>query len=88
MRALLAGYTFIGFALLHFPPVTSRPLRGLFLIGSETKQLSCFPFKFALFLCFYFLPTEVATCSPRLPIFILDLTSETLKLSGASERRT
>ena len=63
MRTLLAGYTFIGFALLYFPPVTSSPLRGLFLIGWETKQLSCFPFRFALFLFFNFLPTEVATCS-------------------------
>ena len=71
MRTLLAGYTFIGFALLYFPAVTSCPFRGLFLICWETKQLSCFPFKFALFLFFffYFLSTEVATCSPRLPIF-------------------
>ena len=69
MRTLLAGYTFSGFALLYFPPVTSCPLRGLFLIGWETKQLSCFPLKFALFLLFHFLPTEVATCSPRLLIF-------------------
>ena len=43
------GYTFIGFALLCFQTVTSCPLRGLFSIGSETKQLSYFPFKFTLF---------------------------------------
>jgi len=43
---------------------TSCPLRGLFSIGSEIKQLSCFPFKFALFLFFHSLLTEVATCSP------------------------
>ena len=46
---ILAEYTFIGFALLCFQTVTSCPLRGLFSIGWETKQLSCFPFKFALF---------------------------------------
>ena len=33
VRALLAGYTFIGFALLCFQTVTSCPLRGLFSIG-------------------------------------------------------
>ena len=49
VRTLLAGYTFIGFALLCFQAVTSCPLRGLFSIGWETKQLSCFPFKLALF---------------------------------------
>ena len=49
MRTLLAGYTFIGFALLCFQTVTSCSLRCLFPIGQETKQLSCFPFKFALF---------------------------------------
>ena len=48
-RTLLAGYTFIGFALLCFQTVTSCPLRGLFSIGSGTKQLSYFPFKFTLF---------------------------------------
>ena len=48
VRTLLAGYTFI-FALLCFQTVTSCPLRGLFSIGWETKQLSCFPFQFALF---------------------------------------
>ena len=42
-------------ALLCFQTVTSCPLRCLFsiidysIIGRETKQLSCFPFKFALF---------------------------------------
>ena len=30
VRTLLAGYTFIGFALLCFQTVTSCPLRGLF----------------------------------------------------------
>ena len=40
---------FCGFALLCFQAVTSCPLRGLFSIGWETKQLSCFPFKLALF---------------------------------------
>jgi len=70
MRTLLAGYTIIGFASLYSPPVTSCPLRGLFSIGWQTKQLSCFPFQFPFFV-FYFLPTEVAsTCSPRLPIFL------------------
>jgi len=49
MRTVLAGYTFIGFAVLCFQTVTSCPLRCLFSIGRETKQLSCFPFKFALF---------------------------------------
>ena len=49
MRTLLAGYTSIGFALLCFQTVTSCPLRCPFSIGWETKQLSCFPFKFALF---------------------------------------
>ena len=49
MRTLLAGYTFIGFARLCFQTVTSCPLRGLFSIGSETKQLSYFAFKFTLF---------------------------------------
>ena len=49
VRTLLAGYTFIGFALLCFQAVTSCPLRGLFSIGWETKQLTCFPFKFTLF---------------------------------------
>ena len=44
VRTLLAGYTFIGFALLCFQAVTSCPLRGLFSISWET-----FPFKFALF---------------------------------------
>ena len=43
------GYTFIGFTLLCFQTTTSRPFRGLFSIGWKTKQLSCFPFKFALF---------------------------------------
>ena len=54
MRTLLAGYTgtFIGFALLFFQTVTSWFLRGLFSIGWETKQLSCFPFKFALFILY------------------------------------
>ena len=37
VRTLLAGYTCIGFALLCFQTVTSRPLRGLFSIGWETK---------------------------------------------------
>ena len=51
MRTLLARYTgtSIGFALLCFQIVTSSPLRCLFSIGTETKQLSCFPFKLALF---------------------------------------
>ena len=49
MRTLLARYTFTGFALPCFQTATSCPLRGLFSIGWETKQLSCFPFKFALF---------------------------------------
>ena len=51
MRTLLAGYTgtSIGFALLCFQKVTSCPLRCLFPIGWETKQLSCFPVKLALF---------------------------------------
>ena len=49
VRTLLAGYTFIGFALLCFQTVTSCTLRGLFSIGWETKQLTCFPFKFTLF---------------------------------------
>ena len=49
VRTLLARYTFIGFALLCFQAVTSCPLRGLFSIGWENKQLSWFPFKFALF---------------------------------------
>ena len=51
MRTLLARYTgtSIGFALLFFQTVTSSPLRCLFSIGKETKQLSCFPFKLALF---------------------------------------
>ena len=41
MRILLAGYTFIGFALLYFQTLTSCPLRGLFSIGWENvKQLS------------------------------------------------
>ena len=48
VRTLLAGYTFIGFALLCFQTVTSCPLRGLFSIGLETKQLTCFPSKFTL----------------------------------------
>ena len=33
VRTLLAGYNFIGFALLCFQTVTSCPLRGLFSIG-------------------------------------------------------
>ena len=41
--------TFIGFALLCFQTVTSCPLRGLFSIGWETKQLPCSPFEFTLF---------------------------------------
>ena len=49
VRTLLAGSTFIGFALLCFQTVTSCPLRGLFSIGSETKQLSYFLFKFTSF---------------------------------------
>ena len=49
MRTLLAGYTFIAFSLLCFQTVTSCPLRGLFSIGWETKQLTCFPSKFTLF---------------------------------------
>ena len=49
MRTLLAGYTFIGFALLCFQTLASCPLGRLFSIGWETKLLSCFPFKFALF---------------------------------------
>ena len=49
VRTLLAGYIFIGFALLCFQTVTSHPLTRLFSIGWETKQLTCFPFKFALF---------------------------------------
>ena len=49
VRTLLAGYTFIGLAPLCFQTVPSCPLRGLFSIGSETKQLTCFPFKFTLF---------------------------------------
>ena len=52
MRTLLAGYTFIGFALLYFPPLTSCPLRGLFSIGPETKQLSCFHLSLLYFCCF------------------------------------
>ena len=39
-------------------------------VNLQTKQLSCFPFQFPFFLFFYFLLTEVATCSPRLPIFV------------------
>ena len=42
VRTLLAGYTFIGFALLCFQTVSPRLLRGLFSIGWETKQLTCF----------------------------------------------
>ena len=49
VKTLLAGYTFIGFALLCLQTVTSHPLRRLFSIGWETKQLTWFPFKFALF---------------------------------------
>ena len=49
VRSLLAGYTFTGFALSCFQTVTSCRLRGLFPVGWETKQLSCFPFTFALF---------------------------------------
>ena len=30
MKTLPAGYTFSGFVLLYFPPVTSCPLRGLY----------------------------------------------------------
>ena len=48
-RTLQAGYTFISFAPLYFQTVTSCPLRGLFSIVWDTKQLSCFPFKFTLF---------------------------------------
>ena len=43
-------------------------------VNLQTKQLSCFPFQFPFFLFFYFLLTEVATCSPRLPIFLLVIT--------------
>ena len=49
VRTLLTVYTFIGFSLLCFQKVTSCPLRGLFSVDWETKQLSCFPFEFALF---------------------------------------
>ena len=49
VRTPLAGYTFIAFALRCFQTVTSCPLRGLFSIGLETKQLIHFPFKFSLF---------------------------------------
>ena len=50
VRTLLAGYTFIGFALLCFQTVTSRPLRGLyFQLVERPKKLTCLPFKIALF---------------------------------------
>ena len=39
-------------------------------VNLQTKQLGSFPFQFPFFLFFYFLLTEVATCSPRLPIFV------------------
>ena len=47
MRTLLAGYSFLGFVFPNSYLMSSQ--MPIFNIGWETKQLGCFPFKFASF---------------------------------------
>ena len=70
MRALLVY--FHSFCTSVFPTSNLMSSQRPIIFNWLTDQtLSCFPLQFPFFLplFFYFLPTEVATCSPRLPIF-------------------